>query len=127
MIEFPYTPYKGRPAPIIPLSLIVHDQLVRVWAYVDSGAAYSIFKISEAEKAGLDYRAGKKLYIMVGDGSLIPVYLHKLEISIDEQRFQATVGFSEKLGVGFNLLGRADIFSKFTVCFNDQERKIIFT
>jgi hypothetical protein len=127
MIEFPYTSYKGLPAPIIPLTLITNQQASRVWTYVDSGAIYSIFKVSEAEKAGLDFKQGKKLYAMVGDGSLIPVYLHRVNILIGNEKLTATIGFSERLGVGFNLLGRTDIFTKFTVCFNDQVKKITFT
>jgi len=36
------------------------------------------------------------------------------------------VGFSEKLGVGFNLLGRAGVFDRFKVCFQERERVLTF-
>jgi len=38
----------------------------------------------------------------------------------------APIGFSERLGVGFNLLGRKGIFEHFKVCFSDKERRITF-
>jgi hypothetical protein len=36
------------------------------------------------------------------------------------------VGFSEKLGVGFNLLGRKDVFNAFRVCFSDAKNVVSF-
>jgi hypothetical protein len=36
------------------------------------------------------------------------------------------VGFSEKLGIGFNLLGRKDVFEKFRVCFSDSKKILSF-
>jgi len=36
------------------------------------------------------------------------------------------VGFSERLGVGFNVLGCAGIFNKFQVCFNDLTHRVTF-
>jgi len=38
----------------------------------------------------------------------------------------AEIGFSERLGVGFNLLGRKNIFDLFKVCFSDREEKVTF-
>jgi hypothetical protein len=34
--------------------------------------------------------------------------------------FPATVGFSDRLGVGFNVLGRRDIFRRLSFTFNDH-------
>jgi hypothetical protein len=53
--------------------------------------------------------------IVVCDGSFIPIYLHDLTIRIGDWDVTAPVGFSERLGVGFNLLGRAGIFDQFQV------------
>ena len=38
----------------------------------------------------------------------------------------APIGFSERLGVGFNILGRRGIFDEFQVCFNDHARRVTF-
>ena len=62
--------------------------------------------------------------IRVGDGKQIPVYLHKLPVRFAGHKFTAVIGFSQNLGVGFSLLGRADFFDRFRICFNDKERSL---
>jgi len=91
-----------------------------VEAYVDTGAAHSIFVPGVAQRLNLDYRSGRLTYVRVGDGGLIPVYLHRLTVHIGHFSFQATVVFSDWLGVGFNLLGRQDIFEHLAFTFNDK-------
>jgi hypothetical protein len=47
-------------------------------------------------------------------------------LKIGGREITAPIGFSERLGVGFNILGRTGIFDKFQVCFNDHDRKVTF-
>ena len=121
-IEFSYKVDRGVASPIIPVEIngVILD------AYVDSGAFFSVFSAEDAPIAGINFQLGKKSHIMVGDGSLIPVYFHILPIKIGPISFQANIGFSPKLGIGFNLIGRKDIFTRFIVIFNDTKRKITF-
>ncbi len=44
----------------------------------------------------------------------------ELEMQIASDRFTAQVAFSPQLEVGFNLLGRASIFSRFAVRFHES-------
>ncbi|MCK4352820.1 hypothetical protein KAW65_05365 [candidate division WOR-3 bacterium] len=126
-ITFPYISLTGKhPAPIIPLELKGPLGWKEMMAYVDSGASFSIFSISEARRLGIDYANGKELMVTVGDGSFIPVYLQVLSIKISHILFKATIGFSPRLGVGFNLLGRKDIFERFDVTFSDSRRAVVF-
>ncbi len=125
-ITFPYKIYRGLASPIIPIGLRGPNGWKKTEAYVDSGAFVSIFTVAEAERIGLLYQAGKERFITVGDGSLIPVYLHQLPIQIGDQRFDATIGFSPRLGVGFNLVGRQDIFTHFDVTFRDSRKELTF-
>jgi hypothetical protein len=74
---------------------------------------------------GLDLLRGEKVLAVVGDGSFIPVYLHKVGMRIGIDEFAMKIGFSSKLGVGFNLLGM-DIFDRYRVTFDNKSRKIIF-
>jgi hypothetical protein len=60
------------------------------------------------------------------EASFLPIYLHELEVQVGTDRFSAQVGFSEKLGVGFNLLGRAGIFERFKICFQESQRVLTF-
>lgn len=122
LVEFPYTLYKGYLMPIIPITILDHW----VWVFVDSGATFTILSISEANRIGIDWQKGKSQMIVVGDGSFIPTYFHDLSIKIGEWKINAPIGFSDRLGVGFNLLGRTGIFEHFNVCFHEMERKITF-
>ena len=70
---------------------------------------------------------GRLIYSQVGDGGFIPVYLHELDIQLGPKIFQATIGFSGKSGIGFNILGRSSIFDKFMICFDDMKNHVTFT
>lgn len=126
-VTFPYTSYHGSPAPIIPVEIRGNRGWEVLWAYVDSGAAFSIFRIREAEVLGLRLEEGSLTHSVVGDGSLIPVYLHRVPLRIGAVELAARVGFSPRLGVGFNLLGRQDLFTHFDVTFSDTRQRVIFT
>jgi hypothetical protein len=75
---------------------------------------------------GLRVEDGQLVYSVVGDGSLIPVYVHRLPVRIGPVALTATIGFSARLGVGFNLLGRQDIFTRFDVTFSDSRQRLSF-
>jgi hypothetical protein len=121
-IVFPYALHKGYLMPIIPLTVEGH----KLWAYVDSGAVFSIFHVAEAERIGIDWQRGRQQMVVVGDGSFIPVYFHDISFTIGKWQMKAPVGFSERLGVGFNLLGRTGVFNRCRVCFNDKDRITTF-
>jgi predicted aspartyl protease len=54
--------------PIVPLLIEGH----KVWAYVDSGATFSILSVDDARRMGLAWQTGRRQMIVVGDGSFIP-------------------------------------------------------
>lgn len=126
IIRFNYLPHHKTYVPVVPFFIKGKVGWKEVWAYVDSGAAYTILSSDEAGRLDIDYSCGKKGMTMVGDGNLIPVFFHKLDIEIGGILFRATIAFSTNLGVGFNLLGRKDIFDRFEVVFNDPKRLITF-
>jgi hypothetical protein len=125
-IVFPYSPAIGKLSPIIPVGILLQGQWRVADMYVDSGAFYTLIHAQFGLACGLDYKKGRKTYAQVGDGSLIPIYLHRLPLQIGTKCFTATVGFSEKLGVRFNLLGRQDVFEQFTICFQEKHRIVSF-
>jgi len=94
--------------------------------YVDSGSVYTVLHSKIAEGIGFNYLSGERIYLQVGDGSFIPVYLHDLEIQLGTERFVGRVGFSEKLGVAFNLLGRTSVFDRFKICFLESQGILTF-
>ncbi len=105
---------------------VVLLNILSVRIYVDTGAFVSIFTLNEAAGLGLNYHKGKETFVTVGDGGLIPVYLHRLPVQIGPIVFNASIGFSPRLGVGFNLLGRQDIFTCFDVTFRDAKKLVTF-
>lgn len=125
-IKFPYKAYKDIYHPIIPLGIKSPKGWFKIEAYIDTGTFISIFAATDAEAIGIDYDRGKMIYVTVGDGSNIPVYLHKLPIAIGNISLSATIGFSPRLGVGFNLLGRKDIFEHFDITFSDSAKVVTF-
>lgn len=122
-VEFQYAVHKGFALPIIPVGIKDH----RLWAFADSGATFSIFNAAEAPRIDLDWKKGRLQMVVVGDGSFIPVRFHDLTIQIGDWQVVAPIGFSDRLGVGFNLLGRTGVFDQFQVCFNDRSRRVSFT
>ena len=124
-VEFNYARHRKRDLPIIPISLRSRNSWVEVWAYVDSGAFYSIFDDKVADLLSIEVQEGKRMMAVVGDGSFIPFYLHKVRMKLEEDEFEMKVGFSAKLGVGFNLLGM-DLFDRYKVIFDNALKKVIF-
>ena len=111
--------------PIIPVVLNWRGVSVRSEGYLDSGAFYSIFKISVAAELGLDISRAKERMFVVADGSFIPAKLIKLPIEIGGRRKIAEVAFSDRLNIGFNLLGRKDVFEGFDeVIFREARREV---
>ena len=111
--------------PIIPVVLNWRGVSVRSEGYLDSGAFYSIFKISIAAELGLDISRAKERMFVVADGSFIPAKLIKLPIEIGGRRKIAEVTFSDRLNIGFNLLGRRDVFEGFDeVIFREARREV---
>ena len=113
--------------PIIPLTLYGKDISLKVEAYVDSGAFYSIFNSVILKELQLDYKQGKDRMFIVGDGSFIPAKVFKIPIQIGEIKFISEIAFSDKLNIGFNLLGRKGIFEQFDeVIFREKKQEIEF-
>jgi len=126
-VVFPYSLHRGIPHPIIPLEIRgARGEWKTIWMYVDSGAFVSILAEGEARVLGLEIERGQLTYSIVGDGSMIPVYVHQVPIRVGSIELTARLGFSPRLGVGFNLLGRQDLFTHFDVTFSDATRTVTF-
>ena len=121
---YPYRIIRGISALIIPIKIMKDDKIARVYAYVDSGATYSVFSADEAEKLDIAMETGQERYLITGDGGSILIYLHKIGIDIGECEFNAMVGFSDRLGIGFNILGRKDAFERLIFCFDDKKSEL---
>ncbi len=126
LVTFPYRLSGGRLAPIISAGVRIGQAWRPIQLYLDSGATYTILRARVAQDVQFDYETGRKVLVQVGDGTLIPVFLHQLPMQIGSRRFVAPVGFSAKLGVPFNLLGRLGVFEHFRICFIEKRRTVTF-
>ena len=127
-LVFPYKLINKRYIPIIPLILYgSKESKIRTEAFVDSGATYSIFSIDIAKNLMLNLKHAREQFFVVGDGSFIPAKIIKIPIEIGNKKIIADIAFSEKLNIGFNLLGRKDVFEHFDeVAFNEKKKEVVF-
>ncbi len=123
--EFRYVTFRGSSFPIIPVQL---RTLGQVWlaasALVDSGASVSLFDGSIGRGLGLDVRHGKRIR-PAGIGGVISAYVHRVALKIGDEEFEGDVAFTDKRNLPVNLLGRATVFERFLVTFDEGNRKTI--
>ena len=124
-MKFPYMKYEDIGVPVIPIE-IKGEKWHEIWGFVDSGATYTTLHYEEADRLGIYYLDGNKIMVTVGDGGSIPVYLHNITIRVGSHTFKAVVGFSNRLGVALNIIGRKSFFEEFVVCFDDKEEVLTF-
>ncbi|MBI3324066.1 MAG: hypothetical protein HYZ92_02185 [Candidatus Omnitrophica bacterium] len=124
-VKFPYLKDpSGRFAPIVSLRIWAKNRWIYLQAYVDSGASWSILHADIAELLALRVSRMRRQYMALGNGSVIPVSLHRVRVQFAGRELTVPVGFSDALKVGFNLLGRAGFFDRFIMCFNDRDRML---
>ena len=127
-VEFPYLKdAQGHYAPLIYLQAWTGNRWLYLQAYVDSGASWSVFHVDVAQLLGIKLSRAKRRYVTLGNGSVLPVYLHRIRVRFAGTEFTAPAGFSDALRMGFNLMGRAGFFDRFLMAFNDRARLLTAT
>lgn len=100
----------------------------RTWlaasALVDSGASVSLFDGSIGRGLGLAIRNGKRIR-PAGIGGVISAYVHRVALKIGEGEFEGDVAFTDKRNLPVNLLGRATVFERFLVTFDERKGRTI--
>lgn len=123
-LVFSYSLHKGRNLPIIPIGIKGQENWWKTNAYLDSGAFYSIFDVAISELLEIELTEGKKMTAVVGDGSLMPFYLHEVLLQVGKNQFLMNIGFSNKLKIGFNILG-LDLFDRYKITFNNKIKTVV--
>lgn len=126
-MKFEYTEIEDQLIPIVPIKIKCIHEYVELLCVIDTGATFSIFPADVAEILGIRLEDGQETEIVCGDGNTLRTYVHILPASIAGKEFSAHIGFSKGLGASFNVMGRRDIFDKFTICFHEKEGYIEFT
>ncbi len=125
---FPYKLVARRYIPVIPIILYGSlETKIRTEAYVDSGATFSIFSIDIAKSLELNLKNAREQFFVVGDGSFIPAKVIKIPVQIGNEKIISDIAFSDKLNIGFNLLGRRGIFEYFDeTAFCEKRKEVVF-
>lgn len=100
------------------------NKWLRVQAYVDSGASISVFGADIAKYLGLNLTTGTPEYLIIGDGSKMKVYIHKIKVKFLDSLFEAKISFSDNFGISTNLLGQRSFFDNFTFCFQTWSHRL---
>jgi hypothetical protein len=124
-LRLPYRLLRGRLSPVVRVILFHNRAYALESAYVDTGAAYSIFTPDVAEELSMDWRSGYPTSITGLEGRRVILFLHSVGLRIGDFHIRAEVGFSDQLGIGFNLLGRHSIFNQLQFCFNDRDGELL--
>jgi len=62
-VTYHYKRLRDLQVPIITLAIRYGEEWYPVEAYVDTGATYSVFTAQVADRLGLAYRTGSKVYV----------------------------------------------------------------
>jgi len=123
---FHYKLIANRWSPVISVGIRFGQTWRPFQLFLDSGATYSILHHDVAADLAFEYQKGRRMLVQMGDGRMIPVFVHELPVQIARVRITAPVGFSSGLGVPFDLLGRLGIFEHYRICFHEKRRVVSF-
>ena len=125
-LAFPYQQRHYHWLPIIPITLFGPAGPLQTEGYLDSGALLSIFDQTLATLLGMPLRHARVQRFIIGDGRFIHGHVVTLPMQIGPRTFRTSVAFSSDLKVGFNLLGRRELFEQFEeVAFQEKRRQVI--
>lgn len=113
-------------APIVPIKVFAGRRWHSVWAYVDSGAVVSILTVAEARRLGLIKIRARKVAITTSGGRTNQISLHRLWVKLGQERFSITFGVPRGFDIGFNLLGRRDLFQRYQITFKESKGIVSF-
>lgn len=116
---FSYKRYRNGMAPIIPIMVLAKKRWRKTWAYVDSGAAYSMPTVSEAKRLGLMRIKARRVAVTTSGGRTQAISLHRLWVKLGRTRLSITFGVPRGFDIDFNLFGRKDLFQKYQITFDD--------
>lgn len=126
LTSFPYrADAKGKTFPMVPLRL-GFPKKKDFFALVDSGATVSIFRSEVAEALGVTIEDGKEIFLG-GVGGHIRGYIHNMNIEVAGKSFVCPIVFSREYSVSFNLLGRDEFFTQFTITFEEKKHLVTLT
>jgi len=93
--------------------------------YVDSGADTSLFPKGDASLLKLNLYEGEYNPIMGIGRVMMPAYIQNVKMRISEKLLNVSIAFADSDEVP-RLLGRADVFKRFKITFDEANLQTIF-
>ncbi|MBI2581345.1 hypothetical protein HYV85_06120 [Candidatus Woesearchaeota archaeon] len=110
--------------PVARITLVNQEIEVPEHLYVDSGADLTLIPKSVGDLLGFKVSQGDSIEEIKGVGERgIPVVIKKVEMRICKKAFEARVAWALIEEVPL-LLGRADVFALFNVCFKKNTKTV---
>jgi hypothetical protein len=110
--------------PVLRVTITGPGRGVDVWMLLDSGADISFIPYSVGEAIGLNLDPANRSEVEgIGEGT-VPYILSYVKLAIGDVEFPARIGWALIEEVPL-LLGRLDVFQKFSIEFREFENKII--
>ncbi len=128
-VEFPLSPVKGRsgivPEPIIPIQICTGG-VGRFYDFlVDSGADTTLLPKSLASELGINIKSCPRSITQGVEGGGIRIYHASVILRLGAWQDRVRCAFAEHDQIP-PLLGRLDIFSRYTITFHAERHSIIF-
>jgi len=109
-----------------PVAKAVLENEFDQWLYVDSGADITLIPLSVGNLIGLRRMKRDRVQRIMGVGkSSVPIIVKSVLMRIGSVGFRARIAWSQVEDVP-PLLGRTDIFRRFSVTFLEKDRVTIF-
>jgi len=111
--------------PVAEISLRTDKNEIKVLMYIDSGADITIIPRVLGESLGFEV-GDSKIVELTGIGKAkVPVIVKKVKMKIGNREFDTRIAWCLEEDVP-PLLGRIDVFNKFKIIFDEENREIIF-
>ena len=127
-VSFPYLKEQSRIFGVVtrPVARVVLQRKYPQWMYVDSGADISLIPLSVGRLIGLTRTREDKLQRIFGiSRSSVSIIVKKISMRIGSSEFNPRVAWSQVEEVPL-LLGRMDVFPRFTVAFKETNQLTTF-
>jgi hypothetical protein len=112
--------------PVIPVRIIGPSREAKVFMLLDSGADISFIPYSIGETIGLEFDIANRSEVEgIGEGT-VPYIISTVKLAIGDVEISARIGWALIEEVPL-LLGRLDVFQKFSIEFREFENKIFLS
>lgn len=101
------------------------DERLSLFLLLDSGAAISALPKSDAKAFGLELERGVEMHIFGISGKPVKGWRHRMPAHLAGEKVVLPVVFLDDAEAP-RVLGRADVFEKFTIILEESKRRSVF-